>query len=160
MRNKTIVIYYTWSGNTETVAKLIQQQTNGDLFQIKPVNPYPTDYNKCVDQSKGEIQSGYMPELVSLPDESIKQYDTVFIGTPVWWCTMAPPVLTLLSNVDLTGKIIIPFSTHGGDGELNSLKDIVKNCPNSISRNGISLFDNGGVSAATIISEWLKKILN
>lgn len=157
MAKNIFIIYYSWSGNTGNIAKLIQQKTGGDLFEIKTVEPYPQNYNACVEQAKKEVHSGFMPELEVIP-ENPDDYDTVFIGTPVWWHTMVPPVLTLLSNIELSGKTVIPFCTHGGGGEAHSMTDIAKLCPRSTALPGLSLYESGGRDTETTIFDWLRRI--
>ncbi|MDL2297229.1 NAD(P)H-dependent oxidoreductase, partial [Bacteroidales bacterium OttesenSCG-928-E04] len=106
---KILVVYYSWSEgkNTETVARFIQKNTGGDIFEIIPVNDYPDDYQACVDQAKKEINEGFKPALKTKV-ENIESYDIIFIGTPNWWSTMAPPVATFLSEHNLKGKTVIP----------------------------------------------------
>ena len=115
MSNKKILIaYYSHSGNTKAAAEKIKSLTDGDLLELKPVNDYPQDYNTVVNQAKLEKQNDVRPELVNVGNTA--EYDVVFIGTPVWWYTMASPVKTFLSANNFEGKIVAPFCTHGGGG--------------------------------------------
>lgn len=118
-----LVAYYSWGGNTRHVAEQIQKATGGDLFEIKPVTPYPEDYRACVDQAGVEIKAGARPELASKP-ESLDAYQVIFVGSPNWWGTIAPPVTTFLAAYDWSGKKVIPFFTHGGGGLQNCEKDV------------------------------------
>ena len=100
---KILIAYYSHSGNTRRAASLIQRETGGDLYEIVERDAYPREYGVVVKQAKQEIRSGYQPPLQGkLPD--ISQYDTVFIGSPNWWSTIAPPVATWLSALDFTGR--------------------------------------------------------
>lgn len=126
---KVLVAYYSYTGNTEALAKKIQNMTNADLFEIVPKTPYSKDYNTVVAQAKEEKQKNYMPELVSNGD--VTSYDIIFIGTPVWWYTMASPVKTFIANNNFDGKIIIPFCTHGGGGSSLTYSDIKKLAPHA-----------------------------
>ena len=110
---RILIAYYSYSGNTRFAAEQIQKATGGELFEIKPVTPYPADYNACVDQAKKEIAAGVKPELAEKVKEFGK-YEVIFVGTPNWWSTMAPPVLAFLSSYEFSGKTVIPFVTHGG----------------------------------------------
>lgn len=78
---KTLIVYFSWSssGNTKKMASYIQEQTNGDLLEIQPQNPYPTDYNECTDVALTERDENARPKIANLPD-SIEEYDTIFIG--------------------------------------------------------------------------------
>ena len=112
---KVLVAYYSWGGNTKYAAAQIQKATGGTLFEIKPARPYPAEYRECTVQAKKEIQEGFRPELASRV-EDIGKYDVIFIGSPNWWSTIAPPVAAFLASYDLSGKTVIPFVTHGGGG--------------------------------------------
>ncbi len=157
MMKKIVIIYYSWSGNTETVARLIQEKTGGQLFEVHPVQAYPSDYRSCVDQAKKEIQAGFMPELKAIPD-NLDSYDVIFIGSPIWWYTMAPPVFTFLNHADLTGKTIVPFCTHGGGGKSHYTDDVTKLCENSTILDDLVLYGSGGNSAESEILTWLNRI--
>ena len=113
---KILVVYYSHSGNTERIARLIGQESGGVLAEIRPQAAYPQDYKTVVAQAKGEIQRGFLPALApdAVPDPA--EYDVVLIGTPNWWSTVAPPIATFLTENDLNGKTVAPFCTHGGGG--------------------------------------------
>jgi len=136
---KILVAYYSWSGNTREIASQIQKATGGDIVEIQPVVPYSSDYDTVTKQAKQEIESGYKPALKTKID-NINSYDVVFIGSPIWWGTIAPPVATFLSEYDLSGKTVVPFVTHGGGGQGRSFDDIAKLCPQSTILNGIDVF--------------------
>lgn len=108
---KTLIVYFSWStsGNTEKMATYIQEQTGGDLLELEPLNPYPTDYNECGEVAKVERDENARPEIANLPD-SIAEYDTIFVGYPIWWHTAPMIIGTFLGNYDLTGVEIYPFT--------------------------------------------------
>ena len=108
---KTLIVYFSWStsGNTEKMATYIQEQTGGDLLELEPLNPYPTDYNECGEVAKVERDENARPEIANLPD-SIAEYDTIFVGYPIWWHTAPMIIDTFLGNYDLTGVEIYPFT--------------------------------------------------
>lgn len=108
---KTLIVYFSWStsGNTEKMATYIQEQTGGDLLELEPLNPYPTDYNECGEVAKVERDENARPEIANLPD-SIAEYDTIFVGYPIWWHTAPMIIGTFLENYDLTGVEIYPFT--------------------------------------------------
>lgn len=157
MGENILIVYYSWSGNTRKIAELIQKKTGGQLFEINPIQAYPRDYRACVEQAKREINSGFMPELKEIPD-NLDQYDTVFVGTPIWWYTMAPPISTFLSNIDLSGKRVIPFCTHGGGGKGHYITDVANLCLSSTLLEELVVYENGGKSAASDITAWLGRI--
>ncbi len=157
---KILIAYYSWSesGNTRYAAQQIQKSTGGTLFEIKPQKAYPTDYNACVDQAKKECREGFKPELETTVAD-FKQYDVIFVGSPNWWGTMAPPVATFLSSYDLTGKTVIPFFSHGGGGMQNCERDARKMAEKA---NVLSAKTFSGSSVRRedkVIAEWVGTLL-
>lgn len=121
---KTLVAYYSWSGNTKIAAEVIAKTTGADLFEIVPVKAYPSDYKTCTEQAKEEINANARPELKDFPKD-LSAYNKIYIGSPNWWGTMAPPVASFIEKCgDLNGKTIVPFFTHGGGGMQNYEKDV------------------------------------
>lgn len=108
---KTLIVYFSWStsGNTEKMATYIQEQTSGDLLELEPLNPYPTDYEECGEVAQVERDENARPEIANLPG-SISEYDTVFVGYPIWWHTAPMIIGTFLESYDLTGVEIYPFA--------------------------------------------------
>lgn len=104
-----LIAYFSWSGNTAEMAAQIQEQTGGDLFEIVPVEPYPTDYDECGEVALTERDSNARPEIQNLP-KSIEQYDTIFIGYPIWWHTAPMIIGTFLESYDLSGVDVYPFT--------------------------------------------------
>lgn len=108
---KTLIVYFSWStsGNTEKMANYIKEQTGGDIYEIIPQNAYPTDYTECTEVALEERDNNARPAIKDLPD-SIKEYDTIFIGYPIWWHTAPMIIGTFLENYDLSGVDIYPFT--------------------------------------------------
>ena len=108
---KTLVVYFSWStsGNTEKMASYIQEQTGADILKLEPVKPYPADYSETADVAKAERDENARPEIAN-PLESISEYDTIFIGYPIWWHTAPMIIGTFLDNYDFTGIDIYPFT--------------------------------------------------
>lgn len=112
---KTLVVFYSKSGNTQTIAEMIQEKTGGDLYEIQTVRTYPRERPAAADIPKEERETGNLPELRgAMPD--VSQYETVFIGSPIWEYTVATPVMTFLRDVDFRGKTVAGFYTFAGDG--------------------------------------------
>lgn len=150
---KKLIMYYSYSNNTKKIAEQIQKSTGADIFEIKTVKAYSSDYNVVVDQGKDEIDRGYRPKIKPIP-VNLSDYNTIILGTPVWWYTYAPAVATLLSEYDLSGKKIIPFVTNGG-WIGHTIKDIERNCKNSKVINAIDIGFNR--SKMTLSEAKLKK---
>lgn len=118
---KTLVVYYSASGNTENVANTIASATSGDLFELEPVEPYSdddlnwtNDGSRVTKEHENEDQRDV--ELVSATVDNWSDYDTVFIGYPIWWGIAAWPVDEFIESNDFTGKIVIPFCTSASSG--------------------------------------------
>lgn len=154
---KTLIVYYSHSGNTKNIAKLIQEETQGTLAEIRSLNPYPISYNEVVDQAKKEISKGFMPEIEEL-NIDMSEYDTIFIGTPNWWSTIAPPIKTFLSKYNLSGKKAAIFCTHGGSGIAHIAKDIKTIISDSIIIGNFDIYNNGGKCAKKSVSDWINKL--
>ena len=113
--SKTLVAYFSWSGNGQQMARWISEETGGDLFRIVPSEPYGEDFDSCADRAKNELDNEIHPELSEHIDaETMAQYDVIYIGFPVWWYDLPMPVWTFLEEYDLTGKTVIPFFSHNG----------------------------------------------
>lgn len=156
MDKKSIIVYYSWAGHTKAMANIIQQLTGADLLEIQPKNPYSKNYNECVNLAKKEIREGYLPPIQNIACDFIK-YDVVFVGTPIWWGTMAPPLATFLHENKLDGKTIMPFTTHGGGGKGHSDKDLERLCPGSMVISMYTTYEGGGRNAETEIETWLRQ---
>lgn len=118
---KTLVVYYSATGNTENVANVIAETTGGDLFELEPAEPYSdadldwTDDNSRVSQEYANEEERDM-ELAADTAENWDSYDTVFIGYPIWWGIAAWPVDAFIKANDFTGKTVIPFATSSSSG--------------------------------------------
>lgn len=118
---KTLVVYYSATGNTENVANYIAAATNGDLFELEPAEPYSdADLNWTDDNSRvvreHDDESLRDIELVADTVKNWDSYDTVFIGYPIWWGIAAWPVNGFIEANDFTGKTVIPFCTSSSSG--------------------------------------------
>lgn len=124
---KTLVVYFSWSGNTEEMASYIAEQTGGDLLKIEPKVAYPTDYNETGDIAKVERDENTRPEIANLP-VSIDEYDTILVGYPIWWHTAPMIIGTFLENYDLTGKEVYPFTQSASmdTGQFNQSIEFVR----------------------------------
>lgn len=106
---QVLVAYFSYSGNTRTVAEALREETGGDLLEIQPETPYPEDYDECGEVALEERDSNARPAIANLP-ESIEEYDTILVGYPIWWHTAPMIIGTFLESYDLTGKDVYPFT--------------------------------------------------
>ncbi len=155
-----IVIYYSYGGNTRRVAERIGRALQADLAEIRTVKPYTGSYNEVVDQGQREVNSGYLPEIEPLTAD-LSQYDTVILGTPVWWYTCAPAVRTFLHSAALPGKRGYPFATNGG-WLGHTLQDIQKACPGAQVMSGLNLRFNGAQQRTpdAELDAWVDRIMS
>jgi len=153
---KSLVVYFSYSGNTETVAKEIAEQTNSDIFEIVPVSTYSDDYNTVVDFAKQEQQNNARPEI-SNRIENIEQYDTVYVGYPNWWGDMPMILYTFFDAYDLSGKTVAPFCTSGGSGLSDTVHEIKGLEPNAAVTDGLHIRDNASSNPKNAVSEWLER---
>jgi len=156
--NKHILVaYFSQTGNTKVIADQIHENIGGDIFEIKTVDPYPTDYNTLVDQAKKEQKENYRPKLATKVD-NIDSYDIIFIGYPNWWGTMPMAVFGFLEQYNLSGKTIVPFCTHEGSALGQSVDDIKKTCPQSTILEGLAVRGKNVNNANKDVLNWLNKI--
>ncbi|WP_313165104.1 flavodoxin [Sedimentibacter sp.] len=151
---KALVVYYSLFQNTMNLAFEIAAQIDGDIRELVPDNNYSFDYNTAVKEVRNQIERGFCPKLIS-GNEPIDDYETIFIGTPNWFKTLAPPVMSFIRQHDLAGKTIIPFCTHGGGGFGQIENDIAKECPDSIIVSGIAV---NGIADPEEVRKWLDGI--
>lgn len=154
--NKTLVIYYSLHGNTKLLASNIAKLLACDLLELKPTTPYPLDVwgnqNYYEEITRNKIECELEPLTVNPHD-----YDRLIIGTPNWAGTVANPVFSFLNYMDLRGKIVYPFLTHGGLGEQNVLTDLKTYCEPADFKQGLVL-SSSQVATVTdkILTEWLQ----
>ena len=154
----TLVAYFSWSGNTRGIARLIHQKTGGDLVEIEPVTPYSTDYNTCLDQAKSDQEQAARPELKTHIAD-MGRYDVIFLGYPNWWASIPMPIASFLEQYDFSNKIIMPFVSHGGGRLGQSLTAIAKLCPSAKLMEALSVQYSGGSTLPDDIDNWLKQVM-
>lgn len=155
--SKSLVVYFSWSGNTENVAKSIQTQTNSDLFEIVPKTPYSDDYNTVVDLAQEEQKNNARPEIADVI-ENIEQYDVIYVGFPNWWGDMPMILYTFFDTYDLSGKTIAPFCTSGGSGLSNTVNEMKELEPNATVTNGLHIGSEASSNPDDAVSQWLNEI--
>ncbi len=166
MEGKNILVaFYSMNGNTKALAEYIKSKTGADIYEIKTSEVYSKDWNETV-EIVGKQGKTYEPALIGdMPD--VRKYDVVFIGTPCWWGTIANPMRSFLHKVDLSGKTIVPFMTHGTSGR--KLQEMKKLCPNSTVLEGLGIYNRYQVETKVNsvenlgdykpeVDKWLKSI--
>lgn len=154
---KTLVIYYSRSGNTKQIADYIGEKTNADVIRLETVRTYPSNYDEMLDTAKEEQRNGGRPELKN-KNINIADYDTIFLGYPIWWGEIATPVYTFLDEYDLSGKKIAPFVTSGSSGLSGTPNDIKREEPNAEVLDSMSITSSTLNNYKSLTDNWLSKL--
>ena len=155
--SKSLVVYFSWSGNTENVAKSIQSQTDADIFEIVPATPYSDDYDTVVDLAQEEQRSNTRP-AISGSIENIEQYDVVYVGFPNWWGDMPMILYTFFDTYDLSGKTVALFCTSGGSGLSGTVNEVRSLEPNATVTEGLHIGSGSSSNPDNAVSDWLNEI--
>ena len=142
-------------GNTKIVADYISEITGADQYEIVTHKYDGMAYTPLIDLAKKEAADGELPPYEgNAPD--LSKYDTVFIGGPVWWGTYPQVMFTLFKDIDLAGKIVIPFTTHEGSGLANCVSDVKKAFPKANVTQGFSIYGHEVRTGKAKVEKWLK----
>ena len=155
---RKLVVYYSLSGNTRAAARRIAQALRADLMEVRTLKTYPDDYDVLLGIGEKEVKSGCMPQIAPLTYDA-NEYDTIVLGSPVWWGTYAPALKKFLSSVRWKGKKVYPFATHGGDmGHIWS--DVKKAARGAVVAPvfGIRFEEGVQVTEESEIKEWLASV--
>lgn len=153
--SKILVAYFSWGGTTQRMAQEIVRQTGADLFRINPVVPYPTEYTPCTEVALEEKNNDARPAIAATV-ENWEDYDTVFIGCPVWWWTTPMIICTFAESYDFEGKTVVPFCTYASTYRDETLARIVELTPDAAHLTGEGL-TSGRINEQNI-SSWLREI--
>ena len=142
-------------GNNEYIAQLIRQETGGDLFAIETVQEYPGSHDALLDFAYNEKAENARPKLAT-QIENPDAYDTIFLGYPNWNADLPMPLYTFLEEYDFSGKMIIPFTTHGGSGFSQTISTIEELQPNAeVVQDGLSISRNSVPQAQSDVADWV-----
>lgn len=154
---KVLVVYFSHTGNTRTIAGYIHDTVKSDLVEIETVDTYTDDYDTLLAQIREEVATSYCPPITT-KIEDIASYDVIFIGYPIWVETAAPPIRTFLTNHDLAGKTVVPFCTSGTSSAEASYQFVRNLCPQATVLEGIQIRRGTYDTAYERVAEWLQKI--
>lgn len=152
---KTLIAYFTWSGNTQGIAYEIQKQTGAEIFEIEPEPAYSESYNTVLREAQRDQRRQARPKLKK-HIKDFAQYDVIMLGYPNWWASIPMPIASFLEEYDFTGKTIMPFCSHGGGRFGQTLTAIAKLAPNAHITEGLSVHYSGGGRLKEDIARWLK----
>ena len=164
--SKSIVIFFSHAGdnyavgnievgNTKIVADYISEIAGADQFEIVTHKYDGMAYTPLINLAKEEANNGELPPYEGdAPD--LSQYDTVFIGGPVWWGTYPQVMFTLFRDINLDGKTVIPFTTHEGSGLASCVSDVKKAFPKAKVSQGFSIYGHEVRDGRAKVEKWLK----
>ena len=154
---KVLIAYFSATGTTAKAANLIAEETGGELYRIEPAQPYTgadLNWNDKASRSSVEMNNPNSRPAIKENKANIADYDTIYIGYPIWW-DVAPRIInTFMEGCDLRGRKIVIFATSGGSTITNSVAVLKKTYPNLDWKDG-KLFNN---SSETLIRAWLDKL--
>lgn len=145
--DNVLVTYFSQTGNTEAVANQIADRTGGTLAEIERAEPY----GDLRTEAEAEIENGERPKITVSVD-NVEDYDTIFVGYPIWWDEAPAMIATFLESYDFSGKTIIPFCTSASDSIDNSLHIFDELCPNATITEGLTANDDAD------ITPWLQRL--
>lgn len=154
--SKVLIAYFSWSSNTKNIAEKIQDYINADVYEVILVNPYSNDYNTVLKESQKDKNIQSRPEIENHMD-NMGEYDTIILGFPNWWASIPMPIAAFLEEYDFSGKVIIPFCSHGGGGVGQSLTAISKLVPQAVIGEVLSVHYSGDSNLNDDIKNWLEK---
>lgn len=156
--SKTLIVYFSWGGNTRVAAENTKRLTGADIFEITVKNPYPTDYRQCANQAREEQRTDFLPELNGNVN-NLSQYDTIIVAFPNWWGTYPQAVKKfLIDNRDISYKKIALLCTHGGSRLGRSVNDLKALYPNANILESLAISGSSVRNSENDIRNWLKKI--
>ena len=139
-QGNVLVAYFSHTGNTEAVAEQIAERTGGTLAQIQRAE----EYADLQQEAEAEILQGVRPEITVSVD-NVEEYDTIFVGYPIWWDEAPAMIATFLESYDFSGKTIVPFCTSASDSIDNSLHIFSELCPEAAIAEGLTANDEAGI---------------
>lgn len=144
-------------GNTKVVADYIKDYTHADQFEVVAEKNYDMPYNDLIKVAKEEQNKGEKPAFKGGVD-NMGDYDVVFVGTPIWWGTFPQVMFTFFDKYDLSGKTIIPFTTHEGSGLGSVVNDLKKLYPNAKFEKALSVRGSDARTSKDRVEKWLKEL--
>ena len=142
-----LIAYFSYTGNTEEVAQQIAEQTGGTLVEIERATPY----EDASEEGEEEIENNVHPEI-TVDLDSVDDYDTIFVGYPIWFDEAPMVIDTFLESFDFSGKTIVPFCTSASDSIDNSLHIFSELAPDAVIADGLTANDEAD------IEPWLNKL--
>jgi flavodoxin len=165
MNQKALVIFFSHAGenysvgnikvgNTKIVADYIREITGADQFEIVAEKDYDMPYMDLIKVAQDEAKAGELPAYKG--DVDVAPYDVIFIGGPIWWGTYPQVMFTFFKDHDLSGKTVIPFTTHEGSGLASTVQDVKKAWPKATVKDGFAIYGHEVRTGRAKVEKWLK----
>ena len=165
MNQKALVVFFSHAGenysvgnievgNTKIVADCISEITGADQFEIVAEKNYDMPYMDLIKVAQDEAKAGELPAYKG--DVDVAPYDVIFIGGPIWWGTYPQVMFTFFKDHDLSGKTVIPFTTHEGSGLASTVQDVKKAWPKATVKDGFAIYGHEVRSGRDKVEKWLK----
>ena len=165
MNQKALVVFFSHAGenysvgnievgNTKIVADYISEITGADQFEIVAEKNYDVPYMDLIKVAQDEAKAGELPAYKG--DVDVAPYDVIFIGGPIWWGTYPQVMFTFFKDHDLSGKTVIPFTTHEGSGLASTVRDVKKAWPKATVKDGFAIYGHEVRSGRAQVEKWLK----
>lgn len=151
---KSLIVLWSWSGNTLKMAERVSELSSAEIYRIEAADPYPStdEYDACADRAKQEQDDGVYPQIAN-PVENWDDYDTVFLGYPIWWYALPMIVQGFVRDHDWTGKTIVPFNSHEGSGDGGTYEDLREMTGTTV-LDGIAIRGGDVEDSLDQINEW------
>ena len=164
MNQKALIVFFSHAGenysvgnikvgNTKIVADYISEITGADQFEIVAEKNYDMPYMDLIKVAQDEAKAGELPAYKG--DVDVAPYDIIFIGGPIWWGTYPQVMFTFFKDHDLSGKTVIPFTTHEGSGLASTVQDVKKAWPEATVKDGFAIYGHEVRSGRTKVEKWL-----
>ena len=164
---KSLVIYFSRAGenyfggemkhvdkgNTEVIAEYIRDIVGADIFKVEPLKPYSVNYMECIEEAKVRTREHNAPIKENIPD--IKDYEVIYIGSPIYWGGMPEELFTALKEHDYNGKIIRPFTTHEGSGLSGVPRQLSEICVGAEITSGLAIVGSQVNNSKVKVEEWI-----
>lgn len=157
----SLVVYFSATGNTEQVARLIANAADADIYEIVPAEPYTAadlDYGNRNSRTSEERYDSTIRPAIASERIDLSEYDTIYIGYPIWWADMPRILYTFFDEYDLSGKVIAPFCTSGGSGLSSTRRTIERLEPAAEVTEGLSITTSRLRRAQASVDSWLEDI--
>ena len=144
---------YIDKGNTEVIAEYIKNIVGADMFKVEPLNPYPSNYMECIEEAKVRTKEHNAPIKKSVPD--ISEYEVIYVGTPIYWGGMPEELFTALKELDYSGKVVRPFTTHEGSGLSGVPRQLKEICNGAEVLDGLAIVGSQVNNSKKKVEEWI-----